>query len=73
MQNLNVICTICGKKHWVRSCYKESGVCFGCGKFGHMIRDCLEKKKFVIGKPKDENKEDKQEPKFKGHVFAITY
>ena len=37
MQNLNVICTIRGKKHWGRSCYKEYEACFGYGKFGHMI------------------------------------
>ena len=61
-----MICTIYVKKHWGRSCYKESGAYFGCGKFGHRIRDCPEKKKFVIGKPKEENKEDKQKPRVQG-------
>ena len=37
----------------------KSGTCFGCGKHGHMIQDCPENKKFIIGKPKEENKEDK--------------
>ena len=35
-----------------------------------MIRDCLEKKKFVIGKPKNENK---QKHKFQARVFSITH
>ena len=73
MQNLNMICTICGKKHWGGSCYTKSGACFGCGKFGHMIWDCPKQKKFVIRKPKEENKEDKQKPRVQGRVFAITY
>ena len=38
-----------------------------------MIRDCPEKKKIVIGKPKEENKEDKQKPKVQGRIFAITH
>ena len=38
-----------------------------------MIRDYLEKKKFVIGKSKEENKKDKQKPKVQGWVFAITH
>ncbi|KAL6318839.1 hypothetical protein AAG906_001312 [Vitis piasezkii] len=42
---------------------KESGAYFGCGKHGHMIRDCPKNKKFMIGKPKEENKEDKQKPR----------
>ena len=63
VQNLDVTCSICGKKHWGKPCYKESKACFGCGKHGHMIRDCPENKKFIIGKPKEENKEDKQKPK----------
>ena len=59
VQNLDVTCSICGKKHWGKPCYKEFGACFGCGKHGHMIQDCPENKKFIIGKPKEENKEDK--------------
>ncbi|RVW82194.1 hypothetical protein CK203_050734 [Vitis vinifera] len=66
VQNLDVTCSICGKKHWGKPCYKEFGACFGCGKHGHMIRDCPENKKFIIRKPKDENKEDKQKPRVKG-------
>ena len=66
LQNLDVTCSICGKKHWGKPCYKEFGACFGCGKHGHMIRDCPENKKFIIRKPKDENKEDKQKPRVKG-------
>ena len=38
-----------------------------------MVRDCPENKKFIIGKPKEENKEDKQKPKAQGRVFAMTH
>ena len=38
-----------------------------------MIQDCPENKKFIIGKPKNENKEDKQKPKAQGWVFAMTH
>ncbi|RVW95177.1 Transposon Ty3-G Gag-Pol polyprotein [Vitis vinifera] len=41
-QNLDGICPTCGKKHGGRSCYRETGACFGCGKQGHMVRDCPE-------------------------------
>ena len=37
-----------------------------------MIRDCLENKKVVFGKPKEENKEDKSKPMAQGSVFAMT-
>ena len=30
-------------------------------------------KKFVFGKPKDENKEDRQKPRSQGQVFAMTH
>ncbi|KAL6345232.1 hypothetical protein AAG906_015715 [Vitis piasezkii] len=72
-EKLDVTCSICGKKHWGKPCYKESGACFGCGKHGHMIRDCPENKKFIIGKPKEENKEDKQKPRVQGRMFAMTH
>ncbi|XP_010648083.1 uncharacterized protein LOC104878882 [Vitis vinifera] len=58
-QNLDGICPTCGKKHRGRSCYRETGACFGCGKQGHMVRDCPESRKFVFGKPKEENKDDR--------------
>ncbi|XP_028057446.1 uncharacterized protein LOC114261374 [Camellia sinensis] len=32
-------CPDCGKKH-KGACYRISGVCFQCGKTGHMVRDC---------------------------------
>ncbi|RVW79623.1 Transposon Ty3-I Gag-Pol polyprotein [Vitis vinifera] len=72
-QNLDGACPTCGKKHGGRPCYRETGACFGCGKQGHLIRDCPENRKFVIGKPKEENKEDKQKPKAQGRVFAMTH
>ena len=67
MKNLDVTCSTCGKKHWGKPCYKEFGAC------GHMIRDCPENKKFIIGKPKEENKEDKQKPRVQGWMFAMTH
>ncbi|RVW14025.1 Transposon Ty3-I Gag-Pol polyprotein [Vitis vinifera] len=66
-------CPTCGKKHGGRPCYRETGACFGCGKRGHLIRDCPENRKFITGKPKEENKEDKQKPKAQGRVFAMTH
>ena len=38
-----------------------------------MVKDCLENKKFVFGKPKEENKEDSQKPRAQGRVFAMTH
>ncbi|KAL6313804.1 hypothetical protein AAG906_010223 [Vitis piasezkii] len=46
-QNLDGICPTCGKKHGNRPCYRETEACF-------------ENKKFVFGKPKKENTEDRQ-------------
>ncbi|RVW12566.1 Retrovirus-related Pol polyprotein from transposon 412 [Vitis vinifera] len=40
---------------------------------GHMVRDCPESRKFVFGKPKEENKEDRQKPRAQGQVFAMTH
>ena len=73
MQNLDVTSSVCGKKHWGKPCYKEFGACFGCEKHGHTIWDCPEDKKFIIGKPKEENKEDKQKPRVQGRMFAMTH
>ncbi|RVW59896.1 Transposon Ty3-G Gag-Pol polyprotein [Vitis vinifera] len=56
-----------------RPCYRETGACFGCGKQGHLIRDCPENRKFITRKPKEENKEDKQKPKAQGRVFDMTH
>ncbi|RVW26904.1 Transposon Tf2-12 polyprotein [Vitis vinifera] len=72
-QNLDGACPTCGKKHGGRPCYRETGACFGCGKQGHLIRDCPENRKFIIGKHKEENKEDKQKPKAQGRVFAMSH
>ncbi|RVW40482.1 Transposon Ty3-G Gag-Pol polyprotein [Vitis vinifera] len=72
-QNLDGACPTCGKKHGGRPCYRETGACFGCGKQGHLIRDCPENRKFITGKLKEENKEDKQKPKAQGRVFAMTH
>ena len=38
-----------------------------------MIRDCPKNKKFIIGKPKEENKEDKQKPRVQWWMFAMTH
>ena len=59
MQNLDMTCSICGKKHWGKSCYKETKAWFDYGKHGHMIRDCPKNKNSITGKPNEENKEDK--------------
>ena len=72
-QNLDGICPTCGKKHGGRPCYRETGACFGCGKQGHMVWDCPESRKFVFGKPKEENKDDRQKPRAQGRVFSMTH
>ena len=66
-------CSICGKKHWGKPCYKEYEACPGYEKHGHMIWDCPKNKKFIIGKPEEENKEDKQKPRVQGRMFAMTH
>ena len=38
-----------------------------------MVRDCPESRKFVFGKPKEENKEDRQKHRAQGRVFAMTH
>ena len=38
-----------------------------------MIWDCLENKKFITEKPKEDNKTDKQKPRPQGKVFAMTH
>ena len=38
-----------------------------------MVRDCPESRKFVFGKPKQENKEDRQQPRAQGRVFDMTH
>ncbi|RVW16032.1 Transposon Tf2-12 polyprotein [Vitis vinifera] len=72
-QNLDGACPTCGKKHGGRPCYREIGACFGYGKQGHLIRDCPENRNFITGKPKEENKEDKQKPKAQRQVFTMTH
>ena len=65
-QNLDGICPTCGKKHRGKPCYRETRACFGCGKHGHMVKDCPKNKKFLFGKPNEENKEDRHKPELKG-------
>ena len=72
-QNSDVVCSTCGKKHGGRPCYRDTGACFGCGKKGHLIRDYPENKGFIIRKPKEENKDNKQKPRAQGRVFARTH
>ncbi|RVX00506.1 Transposon Ty3-G Gag-Pol polyprotein [Vitis vinifera] len=43
------------------------GICPTCGKKHG------ESRKFVFGKPKEENKDDRQKPKAQGRVFAMTH
>ena len=54
-------------------CYRETGACFGCGKQGHMIWDCLENKKLIVGGSKDNNVGDIQKARAQGRVFAMTH
>ncbi|RVX10781.1 hypothetical protein CK203_018363 [Vitis vinifera] len=55
-------------------CFEEQKTSYAAFmKHGHMIRDCLENKKFIIGKPKEDNKEDKQKPRVQGRMFAMTH
>ena len=38
-----------------------------------MVRDCPKCKKFIFRKPKEENKEDRQQPRAQGRVFAMIH
>ncbi|KAL6313607.1 hypothetical protein AAG906_006976 [Vitis piasezkii] len=61
-----------GNQAHKKSCYREIGACFDCGKQGHMVQDCPENKKFVFGKPKEENKEDRQKPRDAQATFDVV-
>ncbi|XP_028094962.1 uncharacterized protein LOC114294971 [Camellia sinensis] len=37
------VCLECGKKHR-GTCHRKSGACFQCGKTGHLIKDCPQRK-----------------------------
>ena len=50
-------------------CYRETRACFGYGKLGNIIRDCLENKRLMLEKPK----EDRQKLRAQGRVFAMTH
>ncbi|RVW24946.1 hypothetical protein CK203_079453 [Vitis vinifera] len=43
------------------------------GEVAQNLDDCPENKKFIIGKPKKENKMDKQKPRVQGRMFATTH
>ncbi|GMP54125.1 hypothetical protein CsSME_00019385 [Camellia sinensis var. sinensis] len=32
-------CPTCGRVHWGQ-CHRDTGACFRCGQFGHLLRDC---------------------------------
>ncbi|RVW45589.1 Retrovirus-related Pol polyprotein from transposon 17.6 [Vitis vinifera] len=68
-QNLDGACPTCGKKHGDRPCYRETGACFGCGKQGHLIRDCPENRKFIIGSLKRKIRRINRNPKPKDGLF----
>ncbi|XP_071719041.1 uncharacterized protein [Rutidosis leptorrhynchoides] len=34
------VCSKCGANHLGKTCYKETGACFKCGKLGHMAKNC---------------------------------
>ena len=59
--------------HGNRSCYRDIRACFGCGKLGHIIRDCPKNKRLMLEKPKGGSEEDRQKPKAQGRVFAMTH
>ncbi|KAL3749910.1 hypothetical protein ACJRO7_010955 [Eucalyptus globulus] len=41
-------CNTCGNYHY-GECYRKMGVCFSCGKAGHMLRDCPTRRNPPIG------------------------
>lgn len=34
------LCSYCGKNHGFAPCHRVTGVCFNCGKHGHLVKDC---------------------------------
>ncbi|XP_028118803.1 uncharacterized protein LOC114316338 [Camellia sinensis] len=58
------ICVECGKKHR-GICYHKSGACFQCGKTGHVIRDCPQRKQQENG-----NRTTTSSVAFLGHVIT---
>ena len=73
VQNSDVICPNCGKKHEGRPYYRDIEACFGYEKKGHKIRDYSKDKKFMTRKPKEKNKENKQKLRAQGQVFTMTH
>ena len=49
------------------------GAFFGYKKLGYIIRDCSEKKRLMLEKPKEDSEENRQKPIAKGRVFAMTH
>jgi len=60
VQNSN--CSRCGKNHSGRPCLAGQGVCFKCGKPGHMARECSQ-----MGETVNPSRSQTQ-----GRVFALT-
>ena len=53
-------------------CYREIGF-FGWGKLGHIIRDCLENKRLMLKKRKEDSKDDRQKARAQGRAFPMTH
>ena len=53
----DTVCQNCGKNHGTRSCYKDTGGCYRCGKIDHKVRECLEPRDF---KPNEHNSDEKR-------------
>uniref|UniRef100_A0A2N9IJJ1 CCHC-type domain-containing protein n=1 Tax=Fagus sylvatica TaxID=28930 RepID=A0A2N9IJJ1_FAGSY len=64
-------CFRCGRFHAEKDFYWNIGTCFSCGKKGHRIAECPQRKE-PHTTPTGQNKGANQRPRNQGRVYALT-